>query len=246
MDFDVLPGPPLAELARTTMDRASAAVIGYAGSRSVPLAAVPVRVSLTGHPILLPRHGSVLDQRLAASSAQVTVTVPADAPFSALRLTGTTGPGQVRGAHPAGQAAGPAPSTGRPEAVVYPVTVQSLEFTGAVPASVALRQYEQAAPDPLRHHAPKVLDHLEQCHMDELVSCVRAHGITAAECVMPRRLDRFGLEFLVFTAAGLAAVRLAFPAGPVTTIEEIPLSIWAVLTCRCGGTPESHRHHPVS
>jgi hypothetical protein len=241
MDFDVLPGPPLAELARTTMDRACAAVIGYAGSRSAPMATVPLRVSLTGHPILLPRHGSALDQRLAASSAQVTVTVPADAPFSALRLTGTTGPGRRRDAHPAGQGT----QAGRRDGVLYPVTVLSLEFTGAVPAPVALRQYEEAAPDPLRHYAPQVLGHLEQCHMAELVSCIRAHGITAAECVMPRRLDRFGLEFLVFTPSGLAAVRLAFPAGPVTAIEEIPFSIRAVLTCRCGGTSEPHRPYPV-
>jgi hypothetical protein len=245
MDFDVLPGPPLAELARTTMDRARAAVIGYAGSRNLPLGTVPLRASPTGHPILLPRHGSVLDRHLAASSAEVTVTVPADAPFSALRLTGMTRPDEQHDADAAGHGAGHGAGPGRAEPAVYAVTVQSLEFTGAIPAPVALHQYETAAPDPLRHCAPEVLGHLEHCHMAELVSCVRAHGITAAECVVPRGLDRFGLELLVFTPGGLAAVRLAFPAGPVTAMEEIPVSIRSVLTCRCAGPAQPHRHHPV-
>jgi len=239
MDFDVLPGPPLAELARTAMDRACAAVVIYPGSHSLPMATVPVRASRTGHPILLPRRGSVLDRRLAVSAARVSVTIPADAPFSALRLIGITRPGERHDTGRTGQGT----DSSRAETAAYPVTVQSLEFTGATPAPVALRQYEAAAPDPLRHYAPEVLGHLEHCHMAELVSCVRAHGITAAECVMPRKLDRFGLEFLVFTPSGVAAVRLAFPAGPVTTIEEVPVSIRAALTCRCGGKPQPHRHH---
>jgi len=239
MDFDVLPGPPLAELARTAMDRACAAVVIYPGSRSLPMATVPVRASRTGHPILLPRRGSVLDQRLAVSAARVSVTIPADAPFSALRLIGITGPGERHDTVQAGLGTDPGPAG----PAAYPVTVQSLEFTGATPAAVALPQYEAAAPDPLRHRAPEVLGHLEHCHMAELVSCVRAHGITAAECVMPRKLDRFGLEFLVFTPSGVAAVRLAFPAGPVTTIEEVPVSIRAALTCRCGGKSQPHHHH---
>lgn len=213
MDFDVLPGPPLAELARTAMSCACAAVITCPGSGDLRPATVPMRVSRTGHPILLPRGGSELARQLAASPVLVTVTVPADTPFSALRLTGmtSTSPG-VRG---------------------YPVTVRSLEFTGAAAAAVALAQYEAAAPDPFRHEAPAILHHLEHHHMAELTGCVQAHGITAAECAMPRRLDRFGLELLVLTPSGLAAVRLSFPCGPVTTIGELPASIRAILNCQC-------------
>jgi hypothetical protein len=33
--------------------------------------------------------------------------------------------------------------------------------------------------------------------------------------------------------SGTAAVRLAFPEGPVTTLHEAPASIRAALTCRC-------------
>jgi hypothetical protein len=223
----VLPGPPLAELARTAMARAWAAVVSCGGPRGLRAVTVPVRVSKAGHPILLPRRGSALARQLAAGPAMVTVTVPADAPFCALRLAGMAAP-------PARTAAA-GPDAGSREPAAFPVTPQSLEFTGGTPAQVALAQYEAAAPDPFRRQALAVLRHLEDWHMAELVRCVQVNGIAAAECVVPRGLDRFGLELLVFTPAGLADVRLAFPDGPVTGIEQVPASIRAVLTCRCNG-----------
>jgi hypothetical protein len=224
MDFDVLPGPPLPELARTTVARACAAVVSCAGSAELRAATVPLRASQEGHPVLLPRRGSALARYLAEGPAIVTLTISADAPFEALRLTGITRPEVSAGGCDGGQSA------------VHLVVLQSLEFTGVVPAQVALHQYEAASPDPLRHEKPTVLRHLERCHMAELVSCVQAHGIVTAEYVIPRGLDRFGLEFLVLTSSGVAAVRLAFPDGPVTSLEEVPASIRAVLTCRCGGS----------
>lgn len=227
MDFDVHPGPPLAEQARTVMDRACAAVVSCAVPGIPPGTVVPVRASRTGHPILLPHPGSVLAQHLDASPAVVTITVPADAPFSALRLTGKTRPRQTAGV------LAPDPDPGHAAAAAYPVVLRSLEFTGATLAPVALTQYEAAAPDPFRHEVTAVLHHLERRHMADLVGCVRAHGLTAAEYVVPCRLDRFGLQLLVLSPSGLAAVRLAFPDGPVTTIAEVPASIRASLTCRC-------------
>jgi hypothetical protein len=228
MDFDVLPGPPLPELARTAMARACAAVVSCTGAHGS--ATVPVRVSRAGQPILLPRDGSALARQLAAGPALVTMSVPADAPFSALRLTGMAVP-SPRASQP-----GPGPAASDDDSAAYSVTLQSLEFTGATSAQVALSQYEAAAPDPFRHHAPAVLRHLEDRHMADLVRCVQVNGMTAAECAVPRGLDRFGLELLVFTPDGLAAVRLAFPDGPVTSIEQVPASIRAVLTCRCDGS----------
>lgn len=224
MDFDVLPGPPLAELARTTMASVSAAVVTCAAA-ALPPATVPVRAGRKGDPVLLPRPGSMLARRLAAGPTMVTVTVPAETPFSALRLTGMTGPEAPRDA--------------------YPVILNAVEFTGTVPAQVALAQYEAAAPDPFRREARAILRHLERCHVTELVGCVRAHGITTAEWVVPRRLDRFGLELLVLAPGGLAAVRLAFPDGPVTKTTDVPLSIRAVLTCRCADpAPSAPRGGP--
>jgi hypothetical protein len=245
MDFDVLPGPPLAELARTTMASVSAAVVTCAGSPALLPSTVPVRAGRTGVPILLPRPESSLARHLASSPALVTIAVPAETPFSALRLTGLTRPWLTRpgltwaGAPRGDGTPGAAPDSGAGEPAAYPVTLQSLEFTGAVAAPVALAQYEAAAPDPFRLEAPAILRHLEHSHMAELVDCVRAHGITDAEYVFPRRLDRFGLELLVLASSGLAAVRLAFPDGPVATLADVPLSIRALLICRCAAGPSS-------
>jgi hypothetical protein len=212
MDFDVLPGPPLAELARTTIARAVAATVACIGSREVPPTAVPLRTGPAGLPVLLPSPGSLLARHLDGSGpAEVLVAVPADAPFSALRLSGVS----------SRSAAG------------YPVSLRSAEFSGQVPVPVALADYLAAAPDPLWREAPAVLDHLERCHMAELVSCVRAHGLVTAEAVIPRSLDRFGLQLLVLMPSGTAAVRLAFPGGPVTSLHEAPASLQAALTCRC-------------
>ena len=54
-----------------------------------------------------------------------------------------------------------------------------------------------------------------------------------AEAVIPRSLDRFGLQLLVLMPSGTASVRLAFPNGPVSALHEAPASIRAALTCRC-------------
>ena len=60
MDFDVLPGPGLAEVARTVMARACAAVVNCLGPRTRCMATIPMQVSETGQPILRPRHGPEL------------------------------------------------------------------------------------------------------------------------------------------------------------------------------------------
>ncbi len=219
MDFDVLPGPPLAEVARTTIARAIAATVACPGSRGIPPMPVPLRVGQAGLPILLPSAGSPLARHLEENGpAEVLVAVPADAPFSALRLSGVA----VR------------------SAPGFPVRLRRAEFTGPVPVQVALEEYAVAAPDPLWREAPGVLEHLERSHMAELVSCVRAHGLVSAEAVVPRALDRFGLQLLVLMPSGAAAVRLAFPDGPVRALHEAPASIRAALTCRCAsGLPDS-------
>ena len=75
--------------------------------------------------------------------------------------------------------------------------------------------------------------------MPELIRCVRAHGMRKADWVFPRNLDRYGLELLVLTTDGAATVRLSFPDGPITTINEVPTSIRTLLTCHC--QPDSQR-----
>jgi hypothetical protein len=212
MEFDVLPGPPLPELARTTIARAFAATVSLGGS----VATVAIRADRVGRPILLPEEESALARSLGTSPSEVTVAVPAAAPFSSLRITGPAHAAMVPGA--------------------YSVTPRSMGFVGPSPAPVAPADYGAAAPDPFWREAPAILRHLEARHARELVACVRSHGLTGAECVVPRGLDRFGLELLVFTGTGLASVRLAYPSGPVSALREIPASIRAILTCHCDRT----------
>jgi hypothetical protein len=220
MDFDVLPGPSLPELARTAVARAAAATVSAATVPGVPVAAgpVPVRATLDGSPLLLPASGSPVARWLAGGPDAVRVSLPAEPPFSALRLTGTAGP--MTRAGDAGIAA-------------CMVSIGSIEFTGGGRAWVPVEEYRAARPDPLWRVAPGILHHLEHGHMGELIHCVRAHGMTRADWVIPRGLDRYGLELLVFTTDGIAAVRLSFPDGPVSSLDDVPVSLRTAMTCRC-------------
>ena len=231
MNFDVLPGPSLPELARTMVARAATATIsaaarGETGPRGGAGSAgpVPVRSTQDGSPLLLPAAGSPLARWLAASPGAVRVSLPADPPFSALRLTGT--------ARPVGDAG----------TAACVVAIGSIEFTGGDVsngngARVPVAEYRAARPDPLWRVAPGILHHLEHGHMDELVHCVQAHGMTRAEWVIPRGLDRYGLELLVLSLDGIATVRLSFPDGPVASLSDVPLSLRTALTCRCQAGP---------
>jgi Domain of unknown function (DUF2470) len=179
--------------------------------------------------VLLPASGSWLEQRLSARRARpVTVSVPADTPFSAVRLTGTSQ--WLTRDRTAGITA-------------RVVAVQSVQFAGSGCPRVPLDEYQAAAPDPLWRVATAILRHLERGHMGELVHCVRAHGMPQADWVIPRGLDRYGLQLLVLTTDGTAAVRLAFPGGPVGSLDEVPASIRTALTCRCQSEAEHHHLH---
>ena len=231
MDFEVLPGPSLAELARTALASAAAAEIDDARSPDDPVyparvpAQVPVRDGRDGSPLLLPVTGSVLEHQLAARTEAVTVTVPAGGPYTALRLVGT---------------ARPTARNRRAGIAACMVDLRSVELVGnaGVRVPVALAEYRSAAPDPLWREAPGVLHHLEHGHMADLIACVRVHGLPQADWVITCGLDRYGLELLVLATDGVAAVRLGFPDGPVSSLQEVPASIRAALTCRC----ESARH----
>jgi hypothetical protein len=231
MDFEVLPGPSLAELARTALASAAAAEIDDARCPGEPAhpgrvpVLVPVRDGRDGSPLLLSVTGSVVEHQLSAQREAVTVTVPAGGPYRALRLTGT---------------ARPTARNRRIGIAACLVDVRSAELIGQAGrrVRVPLAEYRAAAPDPLWRQAPAVLRHLERGHLADLIACVRAHGLPRAAWVIPRGLDRYGLSLLVLATDGVAAVRLGFPDGPVTCLQDVPASIRAALTCRC----ESARH----
>jgi len=226
MDFEVLPGPSLAELARTALASAATAEIDDAHAPGDPVyparvpAQVPVRDGRDGSPLLLSATGSVVEHQLSAQQGAVTVTVPGGGPYSALRLTGT---------------ARPTARNRRVGIAACMVDLRSVELIGHAGArvQVPLAEYRAAAPDPLWREAPGVLHHLEHGHMADLIACVRAHGMPQADWVVTRGLDRYGLELLVLASDGVAAVRLGFPDGPVTSLEDVPASIRTALTCRC-------------
>jgi hypothetical protein len=223
MDFDVLPGPSLPEIARTALARAATATVTDPSLLGVRAGGqVPVRATRNGNPLLLPASGSLIAAWLTVSPHPVRVSLPAGPPFATLRLTGRTRPVSWGGG---------------PGIAACSVVIESIEFTGRSQALVPVADYRAAAPDPLWTVAPGVLRHLEDGHMADLVRCVRAHGMTTADWVVPRGLDRYGLELLVFTPDGVAAVRLSFPDGPVSSLEEVPVSVRAALTCRCHARP---------
>jgi hypothetical protein len=225
MDVEVLPGPSLAERARTAVAQARLAVVTWdelepAGRlRSPVTATAAIRADGAGGPVLLLAPRETVTEALAASPL-VTVTVPAPAPLGSLALTGTVWPR--------------AEADGR---LGYRLDLRSLRFAGGGDggggAPVPLAEYQAAAPDPLWRVAASAIGHLEHGHMAELICWVRAHGMYQAEWVVPRGLDRFGLELAVISANGVAAVRLSFPAGPVSSLEDVPASLRAVLACRC-------------
>jgi hypothetical protein len=184
------------------------------GGRRVTATAA-IRVDGHGAPLLLLAPREAVTEALAESPL-VTATVPAPAPLGSLALTGTVWPR--------------AETDGRLE---YRLDLRSLRFEGGRGAPVRLADYRAAEPDPLWPVADSAIGHLERGHMAELICCVRAHGMHGAEWVVPRNLDRFGLELAVISPGGVAAVRLSFPDGPVGSLEEVPASLRAVLACRC-------------
>jgi heme iron utilization protein len=219
MDVEVLPGPSLAERARTAVAQARLAEVTWEdpepgrGRRVTATAAI--RVDGAGAPVLLLAPRETVTEALAESPV-VTATIPAPAPLGSLALTGRLWPRAETG--------------GR---LGYRLDLWSLRFAGGGGAPVRLADYRDAEPDPLGPVAGRAVQHLERGHLAELISCVRAHGMHQAEWVVPRGLDRFGLELAVISPNGVAAVRLSFPDGPVGSLEEVPASLRAVLACRC-------------
>ena len=99
---------------------------------------------------------------------------------------------------------------------------------------VPLGDFRPASPDLFWPHAVQVFEHLEQSHAPELLACARAHGLPEAQAVVPRAIDRYGLELALVTGMGVPMLRLPFPGGPVEPLAEATCGVRALLTCRCG------------
>jgi hypothetical protein len=137
MDYGVLPGPPLAELARTAVARARMVAITGDDQPCAPSARARLRAARArlraapaGQLILLTAPGSLAAGPIAAG-ARVTAVVGAAAPFTALALAGIM---ESAARRPDGSLA-------------HRMTVVSAEFTGPAGSRVPLACRCLALPD---------------------------------------------------------------------------------------------------
>ena len=75
---------------------------------------------------------------------------------------------------------------------------------------VDVREYEDAAPDPLANAAPGILAHMNADHVDSMILLARSHaGIEATEAMMTS-VDRLGFTLRLKTMDGVKGVRINF------------------------------------
>ncbi len=218
--------PSLAEQARTALAGAGVASLVTRVHRPAgALTIVAVTDQPDGCPIVWLEPRSPVVRGLARCSV-ATLFVSAPSPFRFLRLTG---------------ALGSCRST-RPTLRAYRMDVLSAHLVGAQELPLPLEEFLGAEPDPLRQQVDRILNHLEDTHADELLACVRAHGIDAV-AVVPRGLDRYGIELAAICPDGISSVRLTFPDAPVDDLASVSPGLRLPLTCRCNSTsgPSSPR-----
>src|SRR6201992_1911556 len=135
MDVEVLPGPSLAERARTAVTKARLADVIWEdpepGSGRRVTATAAIRVDGAGAPLLLLAPRETVTEALAESPL-VTATIPAPAPLGSLALTGTLWPRTE--------------TDGR---LGYRLNLHAPRFAGGRGAPVRLADYRAAEPDPL-------------------------------------------------------------------------------------------------
>ncbi len=211
--------PTLAQRARTALAQARVgSLISRNSAAAGSLTLVRVSDQPDGEPLVQLEPGSHV-VRLLGWCPVVTVAIPGPTPFRALHLTGT--------------ASRCAPLDERLSA--YRLTLLSTRLVSTTSVTVPVAEFRDAEPDPLWRDAPAALTHLAEAHTAELLACVRAHDFPDAEAVLPRALDRFGLELAVITDQGVRSLRLGFPGAPVRSFDEVNNGLRALLTCRCHG-----------
>jgi hypothetical protein len=213
--------PSPAELARTALADASAATLVTAGCPTPgTLTVVPIEDQPDGRPLVwLERSSPTV--RLLVSCPVVTLSLPAPAPYRALDLVGPLTPCRSR----------------TDGARSYRLSLLSARLVASCgqPVPIPVGEFEAAEPDPLRSCAAEALQHLEAWHAEELLACVRAHGGDDVLAVVPRVLDRYGIELAALGPDGVRRVRLEFPGGPVDHLDQVTTDLRILLTCRCRG-----------
>ncbi len=212
-------GPSLAELARTALAGATAGTLATGRCPTPPsLTLVSIEDQPDGRPLVRLEQGSPT-ARLVATRPVATLSVPGPDPFHALDLIGPMNPCRPN----------------RDGTRTYRMSLLSVRLVGATTVPLPLGEFCAAEPDPLRDRAPAALRHLETAHPEELVACVQAHGHDA-QAVVPRALDRYGVELAAIGPDGVRRVRLAFPGGPIDDLDQVNTGLRLLLTCRCDGS----------
>lgn len=212
--------PSLAERARTALAVAKVATLATkpCPARSTTLTVVAVQDRPDGRPLIRLQASSPTAREFAGGRV-ATLAVPAPAPFWRLELTG---PMESLRERRAGE-------------VLFRLSTLSCRLVGATSATIPVNSFFAAWPDPLRAVAPTMIEHLAQAHSHELLACIQAHGYRSAQAVVPRAVDRYGIELSALTAEGVECVRLPFPGGPIDTLQQAPAGLVVPLTCRCPG-----------
>jgi hypothetical protein len=209
-------GPSWAERARTALAGASVATLVTSGraSRRV-LATVAVADRPDGRPTVWLETSSPVVRRLSRRPV-ATLMLAGSSPVWSVRLAGALTPCY----------------SDRPGQSAYRMALFAVMLVGSTRVPVPVAEFTAATPDPIRARAGELLDHLEQAHADELLACAWAHGYDA-ESVLPRGLDRYGLELVALGKGGVSRFRLPFPDGPVADVADIGPGLDLPLGCRC-------------
>lgn len=178
---------------------------------------VTVEAQRTGRPRVWLEPSSPVQSMLA--DAVATIVVPGPSPFRCLALEGRLEP------RPQDQ------SGCRP----YEMSLQGVRLLGSATREVAVSSFQAAEPDPLRRTAVAAMQHLESAHHDDLLACVRDHGHPDVVRVLPRSLDRYGMDLAALTGDGVTSIRLNYRQGRIDRLEDAEVDLRGFLACVCQG-----------
>lgn len=189
-------GPSPAERARTAVAGASVGTLVVRGKRrGRTMTSVTVECSGDGSPVVWLDSGSPVLRELAGCCA-VALYLSGPTPYASLHLAGSLERHRER-------------RSGR---LAFRMRLRSVDLVGPGWVNVPLPEFRSATPDPLRDQAAELIAHLEEDHRDDLLAGVRSLG-HHVEAVVPRAIDRYGIEVAAICPHGVTSLRLRTTRG---------------------------------